>query len=363
MAAQSSSIRNLKAKLQILRRPGFWGSAILLALPLIFLFDYWNNPEKFSFKSDQPLPDSTTGADTNSEFPAISDASTVLDIPVPPTEGTPTDLDTPLRQTDFLSALLSNSLSAERKSTEDKSASRSTLRSSSQSQQAPKINFSNAFAPLSSVSEQSGLTTTTSSTNQTSATAPVNPLQSALDRNAGVNQTDSGNPLESQTTGQTQSTAQTAGTTPVSPYGIPSAASTNRSTFSQPSGFQPYIPQTSPAPGTTGYTLPPAFRTTTNTPTGSFYLNPSTGYGVPAVPQAVPQIAPTVPTQPIPGSYGSYSSPYGTTPGYSSAVPAYPMPTYTNPQSSQAAPAPFSIPRNPPGQYIGGGEINTFSNP
>jgi hypothetical protein len=60
------------------------------------------------------------------------------------------------------------------------------------------------------------------------------------------------------------------------------------------------------------------------------------------------------------------SSPYqGVNPGTGANVPANPY-NYGNPSAQPAQPAQqpnFSVPRTIPGRYIGGGQINTFSNP
>lgn len=349
----SASIRALKARAKVLTRPGFWGAAIVLLLPLIFLADYWNHPEKFPFlNADRPASPGSNNLSTDAanELPTISDASTVLDLPTLPddtTDGTP-DAKRSLVRTDFLNTLLSNSLSTEKKTADSNSERSRRTVPSLQRREPAKIDLSDAFSasPLSTTASPSA-NPGASQPGSAATNVQPNSLESALDRNFGESATDTANPITSSQTTESTQAAPNLG------QFNPSPTSPSANPYSQPSGFRPYQPQTSPAPGTTGYTLPPAFRTPANTPTGNFYLNNSSpGSG------GSSQITP--PTQ-LPSS--SYSSPpsYSTTPSYGNPS-TYPTPTYANPQP-QVQPSPFSIPRNPPGQHIGGGEINTFSNP
>jgi hypothetical protein len=228
----------------------------------------------------------------------------------------------------------------------------------------PDINLSDTFgAPTSTASSAASAQTAgsseTLSSNSSSATTPVlSPLQSALSR-SGTQSTGQTKPEgltgslgSSYQTGQMNQANQTGRTT-TDLYGQ-SGSSFNQSLTgqsAQPSGYQagyqPYVPQTSPAAGTTGYTVPPAFRTTTNT----------SGFG--AAPSSAVPIAPA---QPAPAAYGnppSYDA-SGSTSDYRSPRPSFSTPSDS---AAQSQPAPFSVPRTPPGRYIGGGQINTFSNP
>jgi hypothetical protein len=112
-----------------------------------------------------------------------------------------------------------------------------------------------------------------------------------------------------------------------------------------------FTPQLSPFPGTTGYTLPPTLRTSTpdvSPSSSSSNLQPIPG-------QITPQAAPAVPGQ----FYTNGRSSYPDT-GHSTA---YPNAQPSLAPSSQPIPSPFSVPRSVPGRSIGGGQINTFSNP
>ncbi|MBE9181090.1 hypothetical protein IQ268_21245 [Oculatella sp. LEGE 06141] len=130
--------------------------------------------------------------------------------------------------------------------------------------------------------------------------------------------------------------------------------------------FNQNLPQTSPPPGTTGYVIPPSLRAPNPVIPNSGVPN-SGGYsnfnGYPSVPglQPAPQLAPTIP-QPQYNPPQSYITPnYGTNQtsvspyGYSAPVP---QPQVTQPELQEAP-----LRRPGIGRPIGGGEINTFSNP
>ncbi|XQQ07816.1 MAG: hypothetical protein EDM05_62335 [Leptolyngbya sp. IPPAS B-1204] len=381
----SATIRALKAKLQVLSKPSVWAAAMVLGLPLLFLADYWQHPEKFSLatsgaNSNTAGDIATDPATETNTLPTVSDASTILDLP------DTTDLsglsganalssDASSLKVDLLARLLSSpsSSSASKPAAVPKSRSNSQPRASRNpftagSSQPATAELDHLFSADTTTPTNSAFPSqlgTNSAANDTSSAAnstAENPLQVAIQRILGQpaaseqaapanTQADVQASSETEATTQTGSNSATPAPTGGQGYGPPSFF---QPSFSQPSGFQPsYVPQTSPAPGTTGYTLPPAFRTPTNTP--GFYPNATSPNFT------TPQIAPTVRTQPIPGSY---SGSYGTTPGYGTTAPS-PSPNFSAPSSSnaQSQQAPFSVPRTPPGQYIGGGEINTFSNP
>ncbi|MGD1940964.1 MAG: hypothetical protein ACFB0G_06600 [Leptolyngbyaceae cyanobacterium] len=115
----------------------------------------------------------------------------------------------------------------------------------------------------------------------------------------------------------------------------------------------PTLPQMSPPPGTTGYT-PPA----------SLDLMPP----LPGSNSAGTLPSSTAPLSTVGGVSGSSSGtavPNLNTPqvdvsnGYTPYTPVVPSATPTTPG---VTPSPYAVPR-PPGSYIGGGYINTFSNP
>lgn len=377
-----ASLRYLKARLQVLKRPTVWGSALVLLLLLFFLSDYWKHPERFTAGSNSPSEADLAATDPAAETatsPPISDPSTILEIPGAPALGEQSsNPDTSLLQTDLLT-LLNQPLSNSEQTTPGRRASesQSNRRSfTSPDIDLPEINLSDAFGANALPSPTVPSTSSTSITSeaadanssQPSETTATSQLQAALDRITGQptvdqaattqNTPQSGSQTGAQTGSQTptQTNAQTGTTAEAANLYGQFGSNQSVQTFSQPSGFQRYVPQTSPPPGTTGYTLPPAFRTPANVP-GFSQNSLSPNFGVPQSPgfRTISPIAPAL-TQPVPGSS------YGQTPGYGSQIPSYASPTYTNPPP-QVQPSPFSVPRTPPGRYIGGGEINTFSNP
>jgi hypothetical protein len=183
----------------------------------------------------------------------------------------------------------------------------------------------------------------------------LSPLQSALNRSALPSGTATAGTTTAKPDGSTDAlsdSSTSSGATGQAGIDYHQSGLSSHSVVepSQPSGYQPYVPQTSPAAGTTGYTVPPAFRTTTNTPS----FGASSGYGT------------------TPATSGSSGSGYGST-GYGStdygstgygagSSSSGNAPSYSAP-STAPEPSPFSVPNTPPGRYTGGGQINTFSNP
>ncbi|MDB9529506.1 hypothetical protein PN498_26180 [Oscillatoria sp. CS-180] len=112
----------------------------------------------------------------------------------------------------------------------------------------------------------------------------------------------------------------------------------------------PTLPQMSPPPGTTGYTPPASLNLMPPLPNrnGAEAL-PSPFTPNSATPNLTPGGIPDFNSSDIDVSNG-YVSPY---------APITPATTLPN---TTINPSPFSVPR-PPGSYIGGGYINTFSNP
>ncbi|HEY9889878.1 MAG TPA: hypothetical protein V6D02_15845, partial [Candidatus Obscuribacterales bacterium] len=112
----------------------------------------------------------------------------------------------------------------------------------------------------------------------------------------------------------------------------------------------PTLPQMSPPPGTTGYT-PPASLNLLPPISGS--TAPS-GFPATGVPSAGGVATPTGATGVAPLTTPQVDVSNGYVTPYAPVVPPTPAPTVN--------PSPFGVPR-PPGSNIGGGYINTFSNP
>ncbi|MEM9009258.1 MAG: hypothetical protein AAGE59_37875 [Cyanobacteria bacterium P01_F01_bin.86] len=117
----------------------------------------------------------------------------------------------------------------------------------------------------------------------------------------------------------------------------------------------PTTPEMSPPTGTTGYTPPasleyvqpiPGSNSTSSFPTSGTTLPSPSSAGVPSIPSAG-SATPNLATPQVDVSNGA-------------VTPS--LPSTAAPPAAGATPSPFSVPR-PPGSYIGGGYINTFSNP
>jgi hypothetical protein len=351
----SAAIRTLKAKLQLLKRPTVWGSTILLLLPLVFLANYWSS---FNQTSDASVANSNTPANTPAKAPSLTDPSSLMEAATLPQSSSqlPQTLDqegltqSPPPQSALLDKLLTNPDPKSKLNSDQAKAG--TEPTSSATGNTSELMFGASGFTKSSRSGTTGI----ASSNR----AATSPLQSALNR-SGSDRTDpaqssdqpgalgsfsaqTSQARESTTQGATQSTTQGTRQGNVADiYGNSSQAGAGQ--VGQPSGFQPYTPQTSPTPGTTGYTVPPAFRTPANTSPSGY---PSSAFGSPQTAPIPTQASPSSPYQVSPNSAG-----YGTT---------YQAPSFASPQPVQQQ-APFSVPRTPPGRSIGNGEINTFSNP
>ena len=200
----------------------------------------------------------------------------------------------------------------------------------------------------------------------TPSVAPANPLQAALDRYVGTNPTSVQNQTPTNTPGaNTNSLGQRTQPTATVPGQATQSGTPNYSTVPQvASPISPYTgtsnysnlsPQVvqpgSPYAGTP-YGVAPA---TGANPVNSYTYLTQTA----PVPQPI-QVQPFVPPV-APVTQGNYGVPV-----YQNGQPVNGVPNNfgaSQIQPSQLGQSPFSVPRAIPGRYIGGGQINTFSNP
>ncbi|MCU0566157.1 MAG: hypothetical protein MUF49_06130 [Oculatellaceae cyanobacterium Prado106] len=421
-----ASLRYLKARFQVLKRPMLWGATATLVLAAALLTEYFTNLDyytsQFEGTSEESRNRSTASALPQPIDPLLSETTPETffsDLTPPPrsTSSSPSiarnlaaslgadPKDSALQQ--FLLGLPSNQAKEKAQgSSAATSTSATAVSSSLSSLSGNRPSLGMARTSNSPTASPTSPFATSSpdiynrAARRLATDAPTNPLQAALDRYAAgdrsyltdtrslfPNAAQSGNqlgnpssltaPNAATNSAATNSTAVNSG---VIPGTVPGASSTVGGANLQPSGFQTYAtgeesaplptglsqnqprfaPQISPPPGTTGYTLPPAFRTPA-TPSTPSYGNtvPQPVPGVPA-----PAIAPDVPRQsfdingqfsPSSGSYGSGSSAIGVP--SSDAIRSNPAAGQIV-QPAAPAPAPFSAPRS-----MGGGRINTFSNP
>ncbi|HEY9658853.1 MAG TPA: hypothetical protein V6C65_10405 [Allocoleopsis sp.] len=362
-----ASLRHLKAKLKILRRPSVLGSISILLLAAWFLGDYWQQslnqaravkhqdharsilpsdslPSDSALQPDPLDPLSSVEDPLSGEIPTLS-ASSALESPQPsdqPLDPSLTSLPKPTSSRSTpgdRSSLWQSPFSRDR-------TSAGSASSNPFSSEVPEIT---AFPRSSPTPEGNSWTSGNAASGNAESGVSTNPLQSALDRHTTSEPSRTGipqpatpaSPLPGSSSSTRSSTSSFNPTTPgqfYMPQPLPGQPAATQ-TLVQP----PYVPQTSPAAGTTGYTVPPSFQA----PNAGAPPNPYTPSMLPSPPLGQ-SIAPLQPTP-------------GTSPAnLGSTYPATAQPQFTTPQPS---PAPFSVPRRAPGQSIGGGQINTFSNP
>ncbi|WP_416676300.1 hypothetical protein [Egbenema bharatensis] len=354
------SIRYLKARLSVLRRPSVWGSAALLLMSLVVLAEHWSQPDRFTgLRRDRSLNPEALDSASPADQPAPLDPFSVVAEPSAPEDlqSQPGFNNATAPQVDQTTNPAGLQLINPTAQAELEILNRLFLEPLSVPSLPVPIPAQIADSPTPASRPSNGAMNPTeatrrhSSTPDSGAASPnsgtnVSPLQAALDRHAGVStpsDASASTPSVSQSISSPTAQAEpsiepTPATVPLNlprpylPQPLPGQPSTNQ-TFPQPI----YIPQTSPAPGSTGYTLPASLRV----------LPPTIGVGdsstMLTAPQTLPGILPppvTLPTTVQPETFGTV------------------QPQLTRPDST-----PFSVPRSAPGRTIGGGQINTFSNP
>lgn len=298
MPAQRSPA-SLNARLQALKNPRLWGWIVVILLPSLLIADYWQHPEPLNSEnranSDRLVMPNRTGTPPTSIGTLSLPNSTLL--PNPAALSTQTDLpikaaspDAATNQTQRAKTLLSNPASSQPKQPVEPKSGRQATREQnrrdlppSSPSTLPSTFLSDTFgvrsASTSMPAQPNSLSTRASSTisdpSQPGAAKLSNQLETTFDRIMG--QTDP-NQTASETNSQTRPTIQP----PTNSYSQSTDASGDSSatpsrSFSPASGFQPYSSQRSSS--ATDSRVPPAFRTTTNTP-GFFSNSSSTHSGV-----------------------------------------------------------------------------------
>lgn len=358
-----------RARLRPFTRPAFWASLSVLSLIGLFVWEAWQHPE-WLFKNPEnetPIADTTL----SNEDSAV--AADIDSLPVLMQELDEADLSVaalklnqqPQTQTlfdDFLNkqaAEAANTSNNAQQATQPPAAPLPVYDPLGIETQAPS-NPGYVYGSGSPIGNQTPAQTSgvggnnfAGSTVQTPTAKQVSPLQAALDR------LDNNSPAAS---AQTQTQINTPGTNtnslgqPTQPTApLPGQVVQPASAYSGTGNYSNMPGQVvqpgSPYPGYPGSGVVPA----TSNPVNSYtYLNQTAPVpGVPPVQQIAPQVAPI--------TQGNYAVPV-----YQNPVPVNPVPNNfgaTQVQPSQLQPSPFSVPRPIPGRYIGGGEINTFSNP
>jgi hypothetical protein len=362
-----ASIRYLKARLNILKRPMVWAVASGLILSVFWVGEYLANPQQYTGGNDLDadtnppnqnplgnLPTQNIPASSGELFETLPEISTV---PTQTSSAPQFPRSDSSRSPLLQEFLLGRSSTAAPKDKPGRSQSPSfSTPSSSETRRdrPPASRLPSLYSldspllglPSSSLSSTAASRSSASSSNGSNA---INPLQSALDRYSPIGGSSQLTPARS----LAQSSAKPRlGNPRLSTEDLVRQDSLGQpDTFPQGLPSPQFAPQLSPLPGTTGYTLPPTLRT----PTSSVSPSSSSGNLQPIPGQITPQTAPAVPGQSFRDGQPSYPSARQTT--------AYPSAQPSLAPSSQPLPSAFSVPRAVPGRSIGGGQMNTFSNP
>ncbi len=380
-----ASIRYLKARLRTFARPAFWGSAIALAMMVLGVWEYWVHPEWLNSLVDGETENGQVdSADNPSDDPNLSQESSAIGADI---DNLPALMQEFNRGTNQGAGKNGKEKAQEPTQPEGlfeqltrSPATASNTESTAQPQaiagipKAPQ-NLNNpflistpdllntglnagpqpntgAFLGLIPTNQQGANPTTATSTpnlgfgvpnltNQNQNALPVSPLQQALNQNSAKQAANASPPAN--TSQQTLTNSTSAGQ--MAPP--PPRALTN----------------------TTGYSTPPT--TTSNatqgssTPNSYTYLTqpqaqpPVVAPAVPVTPQIAPPVAPITTSNygQYPSGAASQSSGFNTNSGFGSNI------GNSGSQPGQLSQPNFTAPRRVPGRYIGGGQINTFSNP
>lgn len=375
----------LRARLRPFTRPAFWGSLSVLSLIGLFAWEAWQHPE-WLFKDPEdttPIADTTLSNEDSAVAADIDNLQLLMkELDDADVSAAPLKLGQQPETQSLLDDLLRNQAAEAAKIADNAQATEPAnlpltaydpLGVETQAQSNNRSFYDGGVSPRSKqVPARTwgvGGTNLANSTLQSPTATQVSPLQAALDRLGSNNSSSTSAPNQTQINtpaSNTNSLGQTTQPTGLLPGQVSQSVNSGYSTLPG-QGVQPTSPYAgtsnysnmpaqvvqpgSPYPGYPGYGVAPA----TSNPVNSYtYLNqPAPVPGVPAVQPVVPQVAPV--TQ---GNYG--------VPVYQNQAPVNAVPNNfgaTQVQPSQLTPSPFSVPRQIPGRYIGGGQINTFSNP
>lgn len=344
--------RYLLARLRPLTRPVFWGPSIALMLVILFTWQYWMRPEWMSYFGVDSRFDQGNGLSPDDQ--AIG-----------------ADIDTlPLLFNDF--KLSPNSASKQPDLTKIAPFTSSTdlanlpkipipgSSTTAQSQPSNDSGLGNGGNAFSGIMQQFGLPADGS---------PGNPALSEVTgatstQPQGINNLLSFPPVSVYKNSPGQAESKNSSGTDLS------ATSANNRPSQTPSSFTSIAP-TAPIEGTTslgGFGVNAA-------PTTNPYTNSYTGNTPTTNPYTNSYTSVVEGTQPFSGSTAPPVGAPSIAPISSPSVPSYLSPQPLNsslnaapslvPQQSQVPinDAPFTVPRPIPGRVLGGGEINTFSNP
>ncbi|MFB2937597.1 hypothetical protein ACE1B6_20300 [Aerosakkonemataceae cyanobacterium BLCC-F154] len=390
-------LRYLKARLRPLLRPQVWGTIIFLMVVSTFAGIYFANLEEFI--ADENQGDPTVSNESNSNYAEDNQASESKISPEDRAIAADIDISTVLENDLAASAETFDAAPEKpkqnifeqymRQRQEKNKAANSSQEQTNQQPAAantddnpftikfPTVNNAGRNNAASSPNpflynlpsgNSSGLNSPDTTTNLNNKNA----LQTALDRANGYNNQrnidangNEINPLQSALDRQQNSTNNPSNST--STTNQPGQSNVNL--IAQPNQIRPLL-------GTTPYNNSGATTTTNNglpiqgsvplTPYSNVTGNTTLPTQIPTtgVPSNIPNTANPGLTNNVPNSYTYINQPQ--VPTTTTTVPSTSgvnSGIQTAPTQVQNTPAPFSVPRTPPGRTIGGGQINTFSNP
>lgn len=315
------AFRTFRARVKALKRPLVWGTASVLSLVTFFLVRYWQTPQWISLHAPNFPASRFSASDSTIADLGIADLPMMDALVTGPATAHSTDAlsSSPFAGISF--AATTDSIEPDQPI----------------SLQTPRVqNSGNADSsrgnPLPSSLDSALLLAETSEDSDS-------PLQSALDRRSTPN------PLQPSLLAQTSSQSSLPPSSELTavpginrlyvPQPLPGSPLRDQ-TLLQPQ----FVPQTSPSPGTTGYTLPPSLRL--NTTSLGVDWHPDRSWQLPQHPLRTVPSPRVIPSPSLDRTRSDRPLPQG---------------------QDNLIPAPFSVPFAAPGQSIGGGQIHTFSNP
>ena len=384
-------VSHLKARLRSLKRPMVWGPAAILGLILLFTLGYWFRPAWFSARNNRTneesgfnpslsSEDSAIGADIDSLPLLLKQFEGSIELPDGSPSGTAPEKKQPLgllsqpsatpgeaaleagttagNTTDPNRQNRSNSLLANPNTSTSANPLALPTTPSLTRVQVPNSPSAGVASTLGGGGIEPGLLLDQnlfgSAPSITNAPLPASPLQRALD--------------QSQTSVSAPSSAASSANTPVAPTSTGTALPGTST-------------QTAPQPGFTfsgvegsgmNYSNSPLPNTSQPPNAFNYLTNPSAGTGAGTSDFSSTPTVPSLPSAPVvapaPNNSGGVDF---SQPGFSSSPSSTGLnnsgfsSTINNPTNSTIPnnTRPFSTPRRTPGRSIGGGEINTFSNP
>lgn len=392
-----ASIRYLKARLRTFTRPAFWGSAIALVMMVLGVWEYWVHPEWLNSLVDGETEGQVDSANNPSDDPTLSQESSAIgaDIDNLPALMQEFNRSTnqgagktgkekaqdPTQPEGLFEQLTRNPATASNTESTAQPQAIAGIPKAPQSLNNPFLTSAQdllntglnagsqpntgTFLGLTPTNQQAASPTTTATstpnlglgvpnlTNQNQNALPVSPLQQALNQNSANQAANASPPASTSKQALPNSTSLGQMAPP------PPSALANTTSYSTPSTTTSNATQGSSTPNSYTYLTQPQALPPVAAPTGTV-VAPQ------IAPPVVPQIAP--PVVPIPtsnfGNYGQSSfgqprqgSRLNTNSGLNSNF------GNSGSQPRQLSQPNFTAPRPIPGRYIGGGQINTFSNP